>query len=136
VPKEVAVPAQDGLWLDDEQRVTPGGQPTGEQDEDGAVGAGAAGALHAASEDEELLAEEGVLEQEVRLAAPQVGHGADEEGSGRGLGEGAQTSLEDVDEGTRSGGQVVEQVDQHDKALLEEQDRRQGAWAGGAVFSF
>ena len=55
------MPAQHGIQLDDQQRLPPGLDAAGKQDEDRPIGRRAARALDAAPEDDKLLAQEGVL---------------------------------------------------------------------------
>jgi hypothetical protein len=55
------MPTEDGLGLDNQQALMPGVRATGEQNQERAVGRGAARAFDAALEEEDLVAEEGVL---------------------------------------------------------------------------
>src|ERR1035437_4826575 len=70
--KEVAMPAQQRFGLDDEQALAPGAQPAGEQDQQRPVGSGAARPLDAASQDDQLLSEQGILGDVLWLAADKV----------------------------------------------------------------
>ncbi len=74
------MPAEQGRRLDDQQRLTPGPEVAGEQQQECPIGRGAARALDAAPEDEELLAQEGVLGDEGGTAAHEIGEGVGHHG--------------------------------------------------------
>ena len=70
------MPAQQGLGLDDQQGLAPGPKATGQQHQECPFGRGAARALGAAPEDEELLTQESILGDEGGPIAHEVGEGA------------------------------------------------------------
>ena len=76
-PEALAMPAQEGIGLEDEEGFPPTPDPAGEEDEPEVVGWGEAWLADLAVEDDELLAEEGVLGNELGLAASEV-EGRDE----------------------------------------------------------
>ena len=66
------MPAQQGVGLHNEQALAPGAHTTGEQDQQRPVDARAARARDAASQDDQLLPQERILGNELRLAADKV----------------------------------------------------------------
>jgi hypothetical protein len=66
------MPAQEGIGLEDEEGFPPSADPAGEEDEPEAVGWGEAWLADLAMEEDELLAEEGVLGNELGLAAGDI----------------------------------------------------------------
>jgi hypothetical protein len=118
--KEPPMPAQDGLGLDDEKGLAPGAQATGEQDQERTVGRSAPRAFHTAAEDDYLVTEEGILHQQLGLAARQVGQGTGDEGRGRRLSEGAEPLVKAVGEGLSRGRQVADEASHHGRFLLEQ----------------
>ena len=76
------MPAPERGGRHDVQRRPPRLDPTGQEHQQGAIGPGAARPFDAAAQDAELVAEEGILGHQRRLAARQVGEGADNEGRG------------------------------------------------------
>ncbi len=80
------MPAQNSFRLDDEQGVFPGLQPAGEQDEKPALRLREARTLDRAVEDDELLAQEEVLGDQLWFTARKVRDGAQRKGGGAGPG--------------------------------------------------
>ena len=101
--EQVAMPAQQGIGLYNEQALAPGVHTAGEQDQQGPVNARAARALGTPSQDDQLLSKERVLGDELRLAAGYIGQRAGDKRSS-----------------ARSGGdqQATEWVDAHDELFL------------------
>jgi len=66
------MPAQERIGLDDEEALLPSPDPAGEEDEPEAIGWGEAWLVNLAVEDDELLAEECVLGNELSLAASEI----------------------------------------------------------------
>ena len=66
------MPAQEGIGLEDEDGFPPNPDPAGEEDEPEPVGWGEAWLADLAMEEDKLLAEEGVLGNELGLAASEV----------------------------------------------------------------
>jgi hypothetical protein len=71
-PEILAMPAQERIGLEDEDGFLPTLDPTGEEDEPEAIGWGESWLANLAVEDDELLAEEGVLRNELGLATSDV----------------------------------------------------------------
>ena len=86
------MPAEQGLRLDDQQRLAPGADPTGEQYEERPISRCATRALDAAPEDDELMAQEGLLRGEGRSAAREVGEQALPERASKGSSETSTTA--------------------------------------------
>jgi hypothetical protein len=63
-PEALAMPAQERIGLEGEEGFLPSPDPAGEEDEPEAIGWGEARLPNLAVEDDELLAEEGVLRNE------------------------------------------------------------------------
>ena len=68
-PEQVTMPAQDGVRLDDEQGLFPRAQPAGHQDEQRSVTLGQHWAFDLSLQNDELLAQEGILQHYLCLAA-------------------------------------------------------------------
>src|SRR5882724_5366643 len=68
--KEVPMPAQQGIGLDDEQGLAPRTKAAGEQHKQCSVGWGAAWARRSALQDDQLLAEECILGNEFSPTPP------------------------------------------------------------------
>ena len=79
--KELAVPPQQGVGLDDEQGMMPNAEAAGQQHQQGPVSWRATRALDATPQDDELLTEERILSDEFRFAPHQIGQCADDEWS-------------------------------------------------------
>jgi len=69
------MPAQERLGLDDQESIAPGAEATGEQHQEGAIGGREQWPLDPAAQYHQLMAEESVLEHEVRFAAEDISHG-------------------------------------------------------------
>jgi hypothetical protein len=89
-----AVPAQESLGLDDQQRLAPSAHLPGQQHLEQPVPAGKGGALGAAAQHDELLAQQGVLGHQLPLAAEQIAKHADRLRLGRGTGRGEEAGVE------------------------------------------
>jgi hypothetical protein len=74
------MPAQQGLWLHDQQGLLPGSNQPGQQDEKDAIGFRACRPFHLPFEDDELLSQEGILCHQFRLASAKVGQGLQRQG--------------------------------------------------------
>ena len=78
------MPAQERVGLHDQQGLPPATDAAGQEHQSRAVGGSAAGALHAPREHDQLLAQQGVLGDQVPLAAGEVGQRPGEDrGGGR-----------------------------------------------------
>ena len=66
------MPAEESIGLEDEEGFPPSPDPAGEEDEPEAVGWGETWLADLAMEDDELLAEEGVLGNELGFAASEI----------------------------------------------------------------
>jgi hypothetical protein len=73
--EEVAMPAQQCGGLDDAERRAPGGEATGQEHEQRALGRGAARPFAAAMQDGKLVTEEGILRHQRRPAPREVAEG-------------------------------------------------------------
>ena len=71
------MPAQKGLWLDDEQGLFPGTNQPGQQDEEHAIRVRACWPFHLPLEDDELLAQEGIFRDQFGLASAKIGYGGE-----------------------------------------------------------
>jgi len=71
-PETLAMPAKRRIGLDDKEGFLPPPDPAGEEDEPEAIGWGEAWLLNLAMKDNELLAEEGVLGNELGIAASEI----------------------------------------------------------------
>src|SRR3954447_21787175 len=107
------MPAEYGLRLDDQQCLAPGPETAGEQDEERPIGRGAARALEAAPEDEELLTQEGMLGDEGGPTAREVGDRARRDAPFGGRRRSDQALLERAGEGSSELGTTAEQTRQH-----------------------
>ena len=67
------MPAQQGVRLDEEQRVPRGTQAAGQQHQQRPIRLGATGSLDLPLQDDQLLAQEGVLQQQVASTAGEIG---------------------------------------------------------------
>jgi hypothetical protein len=71
-PKALAMPAKQRIGLEDEEGFLPALDPAGEEDEPEAIGWGESWLVDLAVEDDELLAEERVLRNELDLAPSEI----------------------------------------------------------------
>jgi len=71
-PKALVMPAKQRIGLEDEEGFLPALDPAGEEDEPEAIGWGESWLVDLAVEDDELLAEERVLRNELGLAASEI----------------------------------------------------------------
>jgi hypothetical protein len=71
-PKQVRVPAQDGVWLDDDQRIFPGAQLACQEHDQSPVAPGEFGTLGLPFENDYLMAQQRVFEQQFRLGAGHI----------------------------------------------------------------
>jgi len=78
------MPAQERIRLEDEDGFLPGPDPAGEEDEPEAIGWGGPRLPNLAVEDDELLAEEGVLGNELGIAASEIEGRAEQAGGAGG----------------------------------------------------
>ena len=67
------MPAQQRLWLDNEQRLLPGPHHSCQQDQEHAVRLGTDRLFHLATQDDQLLTQQGVFCDEFGLASGKVG---------------------------------------------------------------
>jgi hypothetical protein len=81
------MPAQERIGLEDEEGFLPGPDPAGEEDEPEAIGWGEPWPVNLAVEDDELLAEEGVLRNELGIAASEIEGRAENDGIAKRPGE-------------------------------------------------
>ena len=70
--KQVAVPAQEGIWLYNEQGLLPEASTPGQQDQANAIRERQSWTFDLPSEDRELVAQEGVFSDQVGARAGQV----------------------------------------------------------------
>src|SRR5260221_12728886 len=75
------MPAQQGLWLNDEEGLLPGSNQPGQQDKEHAIGFRACWPFHLPSEDDELVAQESVFRDKLGLVSAKVGERSDQEGA-------------------------------------------------------
>lgn len=75
----LAVPAQEGLWLEDQKDVLPVGEARCQEEEPEAIKGANPRLLHLALENYELLAEQGILCDQVSAREREGGGGAEEE---------------------------------------------------------
>jgi len=111
------MPAEQGRRLDEQQCLAPGPEAAGEQHEERPIGRRAAGSLDAAPEDEERLAQEGVLRDERGPTAHEVGEGARRDALRGGLRRGAQAVPERAGQGSSEIGAMADQARQHGRLL-------------------
>src|SRR5438876_506266 len=74
------MPAQQRLWLNDEERLLPCPNHPCQEDEEHAIRFRACGAFHLAPEDDELLSQEGIFCHQLGLASAKVGQGLQRQG--------------------------------------------------------
>ena len=82
-PEALAMPAQERTGLEDEDGFLPMPDPADEEDEPEAIGWGGPRLPNLAVEDDELLAEEGVLGNELGIAASEIEGRAEKDGIAR-----------------------------------------------------
>ena len=70
--KQITMPAQDGVWLDDDQRILPGAQLACQEHDQSPVAPGEFGMLTLPFENDCLLAQQRVFEQQFRLGAGHI----------------------------------------------------------------
>ena len=80
------MPAQHRLGLDDEQRLLPASESTRKEDEEATIDRCKVRSLHLPIEHDELLAEQRVFRNQLRLAPRKVLDAAEDERAGRWLG--------------------------------------------------
>jgi len=73
------MPTEDRFWLHDHERVLPGLADPGQEHDSHAVHRGEPDATNLATEDDHLLAQQRVFDDEVLLAAQEIGRGAEED---------------------------------------------------------
>jgi len=105
------MPAQQRVRLDNEECRPPGTDAVGQEHQQRAVGARAAGPLNTAAEDGELVAEERVLGRERGLAPRQVGERADGKRRAHRAGGGQEALAEAVRGSAADRDQAVQQAD-------------------------
>ena len=81
------MPVQERIGLNDDEGFLPMPDPAGEEDEPEAIGWGEAWLLNLAMKDNELHAEEGVLGNELGIAAREIEGGAEKDRIARRTGE-------------------------------------------------
>jgi len=81
------MPAQERIGLDDEEALLPSPDPAGEEDEPKAIGWGEPWLVDLTVKDDELQAEEGILGNELGVAASEIEGRAEEDGIARRTGE-------------------------------------------------
>ena len=113
------MPAEHGFRLDDQQRLAPGPEATGEQHQERPIGRRAARALDAAPQDAELVAEEGVLGDEGGPTAHEVGERARHNTLFGGSRRGEQALPERANKGAAELSTAAEQARQHGALLIE-----------------
>ena len=86
-PEALAMPAQERIGLEDEEGFLPTVDPAGEEDEPKAISWGEPWLANLAVEDDELLAEEGVLRNECGVAASEIEGRAEKDSVARRPGE-------------------------------------------------
>ena len=107
------MPAEQGLGLEDQQHSVPCLVAADKLHEHRAVGRGAAGALDAPPEDEEPLAQQGLLGDQLGPAAHEIGDGAHHDALPGGLRRGEQALPERADKGLSEKGAMAEQALEH-----------------------
>jgi hypothetical protein len=105
------MPAQQGIGLHNEQALAPGAHTTGEQDQHGPVDARAARPLDAASQDDQLLSEEGILGDEFGLRTDKVSQRACTQAVGGRFRDHAQALPDTLCRGAADGKAATKQVD-------------------------
>jgi hypothetical protein len=98
-PEARSVPAQQRRGLNDPERLAPGPDAARKEHQQDPIGAGQARPLGRAGQDDELLAQEGVLGDQFRIAAHQVGRCAKRERARRGGAERVRQSSMDRPDG-------------------------------------
>lgn len=78
--EQVAMPSQEGVRLDNQERLFPTAGSPCKDDQEQPIGLGTNWALHLTAENGELLTEQGVLSDEFRTGAGQIAHGAGQDG--------------------------------------------------------
>jgi hypothetical protein len=73
--KELPMPAQQGVRLNNHEDLLPGTNQPGQQDEQDAIGVGACRPFHLSPEDDKLLAQEGIFRDQFGLASAKIGYG-------------------------------------------------------------
>jgi len=116
--KQLAVPAQERVGLDDQYGLTPSADTAGQEHQQCSVDGAEAGPLDAAAQDGELVPKEGVLGHERRLTPRQVDEGADSDGRGGRAGSGQQSVTDALDGGASERDQAMEQAGRHGQRLL------------------
>jgi hypothetical protein len=111
--EELAMPAQQGVGLDDKQGRSPGTKTAGKQYQERAISRRAAWALDAPLQDDELLPEECILEDECRLTTQQIGQAPDQEGDGSRFRGNVQMPTEDLPDAAAHSGKTPEEVGEH-----------------------
>ena len=74
------MPAQQGLWLDDEQGLVPGSNRLCQENEEDAIRFRACWPLHLPFENDELLSQEGIFRDQFGLASAKICHGLQRQG--------------------------------------------------------
>jgi hypothetical protein len=74
------MPAQQGIWLHDHESLLPRPNQPGQQDEQEAIGPGERWPFHLPLENGQLVSQEGIFGNELRVASAQVGQCSKQEG--------------------------------------------------------
>ena len=74
------MPAQQSIWLHDEESLLPGSNQPGQQDEKDAISFRACRPFHLPFEDDQLLSQEGIFGDELGLASAKIGEGGERQG--------------------------------------------------------
>lgn len=111
--KELPVPAQDGLGLDDQDGLGSGPEAAGQQHQQRPIALGAARARDAAAQDEELLTQQRILGDEFGFTPYNVGQCADDERGGCGLGRCQEAALNGERDGTCNDGDTLPKMRDH-----------------------
>jgi CheY-like chemotaxis protein len=111
--EQLAVPAQERIRPDDEQRRPPRADAARQQDQQRTIARRTAGSPDAVVQDGELMAQERVLGHQRRLAPRQIGEGTGYEGRGGRTGGGQKSPMEALRGGAAEGDQAAQQADRH-----------------------
>ena len=94
------MPAQEGLWLHDEQCPFPGAQLAGQENEQCAVAPGQGRSFDLAADHDQLLTQQSVLEHQLRSAACQVDGSVRDKSCATGPGQAAEKLLDSLEKNT------------------------------------
>ena len=127
------MPAQERIGLNNQQRLPPGTNAVGEEHQSYAVGRSAAGAFHAPPEDQELLAQQRVLRDQLGLAADEISECPGEGRCCGGFRHRHEATAESVEGGVTAADDTTQELSEHEGPWQARPVPRHGATTSAII---